>query len=187
MGRVRQVEKNLELCIVDAWPSGFGDHLFKACGLPLPAPTQRPKKKRLPATDIAWREFDLITVPFQLDGKSCRLVMELKHGAIGYGSIGQVIFYKHVLAPRHEELLKADRLVFVLIAATPNPKRWSKQGKLENGRLESDAEEFVKLFRCCYWPDPDIHALSYDQLGLSRSDDDQWHWSTAQEGDCAAP
>ncbi len=175
---MKQIEAKLGICIVDAWPSGFGDCLFNACGLPLPAPTERPKKQRLPATEIAWREFDLITVPFQLNGKSCRLVMELKHGAIGYGSIGQVIFYKHVLAPRHEELLAADRLVFVLIAAQPSPKRWSQKGRLEGGRLESDAEEFVKLFRSQVWPDPDIHALSYDQLGLVWSEvEEQWRWS----------
>ena len=126
---------------------------------------------RLRATDIAWREFDLLSDIFHLAEQSVRLVFELKNGGIGYRSIGQVLFYKHILAPRHIELLAATRLIFVVIGARPNPKRWF--GK---GNLESDAEEFLSLIKPEYWPDPDIHIFSYDQLGLHWDNADlRWH------------
>lgn len=167
-------EAALTTCIVGAWPAGFGNHLFDACELATPAPGIR-ANVRVPATDIAWREFDLITDGFELDEERCRLVIELKNGGIGYGSIGQVLFYKHVLAPRHADLLDASRFIFVVIGKQPNPKRW-----YGDGVLESDAVAFLDLLSERYWPDPDVHAFSYPQLGLSWSERKQaWSWSVA--------
>jgi hypothetical protein len=76
-------------------------------------------------------------------------------------SPSQVLFYKHVLAPRHKRILKAERLVFVLVGGRPNPRRW-----YGNGNLESDAEEFLRLVRPQYWPAPDIYILSYEELAV---------------------
>lgn len=103
-----QKEAALAARIVTSWPDGFGDLLFGACGLTAPVPRLGPKL-RVPATDIAWREFDLITEAFE-DRVRCRLIVELKVAGIGYRSMAQVIFYKHVLAPRHITNLGAGRL-----------------------------------------------------------------------------
>jgi len=167
-------EAALASCIVESWPAGFGDYLFSACGLAQSAPDVR-ANFRVPPTDIAWRELDLITNRFKSEGEWCRLIVELKNGAIGYGSIGQVMFYKHVLVPRHATLLDASRFIFAVIGEHPNPKRW-----YGNGVLESDAVAFLELFSGRYWPDPDVHAFSYQQLGLSWSGSVQaWSWRIA--------
>ena len=165
-------EGALNSCIVDAWPTGFGDRLFDACNLAAPAPGIR-ANVRVPASDIAWREFDLVTDRFKMKEEWCRLIVELKNGGIGYGSIGQVIFYKHVLVPRHEELLDASRFIFAVIGKQPNPKRW-----YGDGVLESDAVAFLELFSKRYWPDSDVHAFSYQDLGLAWSESEQeWTWN----------
>lgn len=124
-------------------------------------------------SDIARREFDLITAPFHAAGRSTRLVLELKDGGIGYRSIAQVLFYKHVLCGRHWEALEVERLVFALVAAPPHPRR-SDQGSA----CERDALEFARLLRPEYWPDEDIHLLTYPSLGLKRGDG-TIHWSWA--------
>lgn len=167
-------EAALSKCIVDAWSTGFGDQLFRACGLTSRAPGIR-ANVRVPATDIAWRELDLLSGRFELGDESCRLIVELKNGGIGYGSIGQVMFYKHVLVPRHLKLLGASRFIFAVIGEHPNPKRW-----YGDGVLESDAVAFLDLFAASYWPDPDVHAFSYRELGLAWSGSQQaWSWNIA--------
>lgn len=166
-------EAALTSCIVGSWSAGFGDRLFEACRLPTPA-LGISANVRLPETEIAWRELDLITDRFRAAGAWSRLVIELKNGGLGYGSMGQVMFYKHVLAPRHSTRLDASRFIFVVIGSRPNPKRWFGQGV-----LESDAVEFLKFLSPDYWPDPDVHAYSYDQLGLSWvAEDRTWSWET---------
>lgn len=167
-------EAALTTCIVEAWSAGFGNRLFDACDLVGPAPDIH-ANVRVPATDIAWREFDLVTDRFKMEEEWCRLIVELKNGAIGYGSIGQVIFYKHVLVPRHAELLNASRFIFAVIGKQPNPKQW-----YGDGVLESDAVAFLELFSKQYWPDSDVHAFSYQDLGLAWSGGEQeWSWSIA--------
>jgi len=164
-------EALLAQCIVEMWPLGLGDVFFSHCSLPVVKVDIR-RNVRLPATDVAWREFDLLTDVFQFSDYPTRLVIELKNGGIGYGSIGQVLFYKHVLAPRHYNRLGVTRLIFVVVGKHPNSKRWF--GK---GNLESDAEEFLKLLKPEYWPDPDIHVLSYNQLGLQYDiTSATWNW-----------
>ena len=166
-------EAALSTCIVKAWPTGFGHHLFDACGLTASAPSIR-ANVRLPATDIAWRELDLVTDRFKMGEEWCRLVVELKNGGIGYRSIGQVLFYKHVMVPRHPEILGANRFIFAIIGKQPNPKRW-----YGDGVLESDAVAFLELFSERYWPDPDVHVFSYRDLGLNWSSIEGWSWSIA--------
>ena len=167
-------EAALTSCIVEAWPAGFGNHLFGACGLPIPAPGVR-ANARVPATDIAWREFDLITDRFETNEEWCRLIVELKNGGLGYRSMSQVIFYKHALVPRHTNFFDASRFIFVAIGKQPNPKRWHGDGV-----LESDAVAFLELLSERCWPDPDVYAFSYQQLGLLWSANEQaWSWSIA--------
>ncbi len=164
-------EALLAECIIDNWQRGFDEILFSLCSLPI-MKTSIHRNVRLPATNIAWREFDLLSDVFPLFGQSIRLVFELKNGGIGYRSITQVLFYKHVFASKHSHFLAADRLIFIIIGDHPNRKRWS--GK---GNLESDAEEFLKLIKPDYYPDPDIHVLSYTQLGLQYDNAmSKWQW-----------
>jgi len=167
-------EALLAECVVNNWHLGFRELLFSLCSLPL-CDVDVHRNVRLRATDIAWREFDILSDPFHLSGQSVRLIFELKNGGVGYRSIAQVLFYKNVLAPKHSAFLAADRLIFIVIGARPNPKRWF--GK---GNLESDAEEFLKLIKPEYWPDPDTQVFSYDQLGL-RYDGAacRWQWRTS--------
>ena len=165
-------EAALAKCILDCWKEGFGQQLLRACGLDASVPDLA-ANVRLPRTDIAWRELDLLSEPFSVDGEKSRLVVELKNGGLGYRSMAQVIFYKHVFLPRHLHHLEARRVVFVAIGSRPNPQRW-------NGRAawESDADEFLALLKSEYWPDSNIHAFSYDQLGLAYSGvRGSWHWS----------
>lgn len=168
---MNQKEAALARCIVDAWHRGFGRQLLEECGVFAALPNVS-ANLRLPVTDIAWRELDLVTEQFLCDGVQCRLVVELKNGALGYGSMGQVMFYKHVLLPRHLDRLQTDRVVFAAIGDRPNPKRWYGEAA-----WESDADAFLALFKTDFWPDPDIHGFSYEQLGLTYSVVDRcWYW-----------
>jgi len=86
--------------------------------------------------------------------------------------MAQVMFYKHVFAPKHYERLNVENLIFIVIGDCPNPKRW-----FGSGNLESDAEAFLDLFKTQYWPDPNIHIISYSQLGFSYDQNDaQWQY-----------
>ena len=109
--KANRKEALLAECIMGNWQQGFDELLFSLCSLPS-AKTNICRNIRLPKTDIAWREFDLLSDVFSLFGQSTRMIFELKNGGIGYRSIGQVLFYKHVFAPRHSHFLAADRLIF---------------------------------------------------------------------------
>ena len=177
---MKRKEAALAACIVREWAAGLGAALLARCGVGRRVPPIQ-AGFRLPATDVAWREFDLITAPFENGVTMSRIIIELKNGGLGYRSLAQVLLYKHVVVPRHRELLEAEHFVFVLLGARPNTRRWSG-----TGALESDAEAFASLLRAEYWPDPDVHALSYDDLGLHcSSKEDVWSWHAAQQADAA--
>ncbi len=58
-------EALLTQCIVESWQDGFSQVLFRQCSLPSVA-VDINRNVRLRATDIAWREFDLLTDVFYL-------------------------------------------------------------------------------------------------------------------------
>lgn len=137
---MKRNENGLSRCIVENWHQGIGTIIFRSYNFTASLPEIR-CSLRLPTTEIAWREFDLITDVFLVDNCRLRMVFELKHGSIGYRSIAQVLFYKNIFIPKHKTFLQAERFIFIVVESHPSPKKWYR-----DSNMESDAVDFLSLF-----------------------------------------